>query len=128
MERGTRSAFACVILAQAAHSVEEYLARLSDVFRPARFVSSLLSDDLRIGFVIANVSLISFGLWCWAVPVGRDWPAASGLAWFWAALELVNGTVHSGLAITRAGYFPGVLTAPLLLASSAWLARRLSAR
>jgi hypothetical protein len=71
VERRTQRAFVLLILAQAAHSLEEYVARLYDVFPPARFLSSLFSDDLRTGFVIANVLLISFGLWCWAVPVRR---------------------------------------------------------
>jgi Protein of unknown function with HXXEE motif len=127
MARGTRLAFVLVILAQAAHSIEEYLTRLYDVFPPARFVSGLFNEELRIGFVAANMLLISIGLWCWAVPVRRGWAAARGMAWFWAVLELANGTIHSGLAIVRGGYFPGVLTAPLLLASGAWLVTRLAA-
>jgi hypothetical protein len=127
VERRTQRAFVLLILAQAAHSLEEYVARLYDVFPPARFLSSLFSDDLRTGFVIANVLLISFGLWCWAVPVRREWPSALGLAWFWAVLELTNGTIHLGLAVARGGYFPGVLTAPLLIATGAWLSKRLTA-
>ena len=126
MERRTQRAFVLLILAQAAHSLEEYVARLYDVFPPARFLSCLFSDDLRTGFVIANVLLISFGLWCWAVPVRRGWPSALGVAWFWAVLELTNGTIHLGLAVVRGGYFPGVLTAPLLIATGAWLSKCLS--
>ena len=126
MERRTQRAFVLLILAQAAHSLEEYVARLYDVFPPARFLSSLFSDDLRTGFVIANVLLISFGLWCWAVLVRRGWPSALGLAWFWAVLELTNGAIHLGLAVVRGGYFPGVLTAPLLIATGAWLSKCLS--
>jgi Protein of unknown function with HXXEE motif len=125
VERRTQRAFVLLILAQAAHSLEEYVTRLYDVFPPARFLSSLFSDDLRTGFVIANVLLISFGLWCWAVPVRRGRPSALGLAWFWAVLELTNGTIHLGLAVVR-GYFPGVLTAPLLIATGAWLSKCLS--
>ena len=123
MERRTQRAFVLLILAQAAHSLEEYVARLYDVFPPARFLSSLFSDDLRTGFVIANVLLISFGLWSWAVPLRRGWQSALGLAWFWAVLELTNGTIHLGLAVVRGGSFPGVLTAPLLIATGAWLSK-----
>ena len=36
-------------------------------------------------------------------------------------LETLNGTGHVVLAVLAAGYFPGVGTAPLLLACSAWL-------
>ncbi len=122
MSRRLPIAFLLVVLAQTSHSVEEYVARLYAVFPPARFVSSLFSDDLAMGFVIANTLIIAFGFWCWAVPVARQWPVARGLAWGWAAVELANGTGHSVLALGRLGYFPGVVTAPLLLASGAWLA------
>jgi hypothetical protein len=128
VQRRTRLAFVLLLLAQTAHSLEEYVTRLYDVFPPARFVSGLFDDDRRIGFAIANVLLIAFGIWCWAFPVRRGWPSARGVAWFWAALEIANGTIHSGLAVARAGYFPGVVTAPLLIATGAWLSKRLAAR
>jgi Protein of unknown function with HXXEE motif len=127
VERRTQLAFVLLILGQAAHSLEEYVTRLYDVFPPARFVSGQFADDLRVGFAIANVFLIALGMWCWAFPVRRGWPSARGVAWCWAALEIANGTIHSGLAVVRAGYFPGVLTAPLLIASGAWLSKRLTA-
>ena len=114
--------FLCLILAQAAHSVEEYVTRLYAVFAPARFVSSLISNDLALGFLIANAILVAFGLWCWAVPVRSGWPAASGFIWFWTILELGNGLGHTFFSLSRGGYFPGVITAPLLLLFAAWLA------
>jgi hypothetical protein len=43
----SRRAFLVLILAQAAHSTEEYVFRLFDVFAPARFVSSLPSRHTR---------------------------------------------------------------------------------
>lgn len=127
MARRIELAFLALILAQTAHSIEEYVTRLYDVFPPARFVSSLFSEDLRTGFVIANALLIAFGVLCWLIPVRRGWPTGHAVAWFWAILELANGTIHSGLALLRGGYFPGVFTAPLLLASGAWLWKRLVA-
>ena len=57
----SRRAFLVLILAQAAHSTEEYVFRLFDVFAPARFVSSLVSDDLAVGFALVNTGLILFG-------------------------------------------------------------------
>lgn len=122
MERRSQFAFLLLMVAQAAHSVEEYATRLYEVFAPARFISSLVSNDLSIGFLIVNIGLVAFGVWCWAVPVRSGWPSARGLAWFWALLELGNGIGHSALALARGGYFPGALTAPLLLALSGWLA------
>jgi len=113
--------FLSLILAQAAHSIEEYVTRLFEVFAPARFVSSLISHDLARGFLVFNAALVTFGLWCWAVPVRSGWHAARGLVWFWAILELGNGVGHSAVALSRGGYFPGVVTAPLLLLFAGWL-------
>ena len=122
MNRRIQLVFLCLILSQAAHSVEEYVTKLYEVFAPARFVSSLISNDLALGFLIANAALVAFGLWCWAVPVRSGWRVARGFIWFWTILELGNGLGHSFLALSRGGYFPGVITAPLLLLFAVWLA------
>jgi hypothetical protein len=113
--------FLFLILAQGAHSIEEYVTRLYALFAPARFVSSLVSHDLGVGFLVVNAALVTFGLWCWAVPVRSGWHAAQGLVWFWTILELGNGIGHSALALSRGGYYPGVVTAPLLLLFAGWL-------
>jgi len=122
MDQRSRRAFLLLILAQAAHSIEEYAAGLYDIFAPARFVSSLVSSDPSQGFVLANAAVVGFGLWCWAVPVRSGWQAARGLAWCWTLIELANAIGHAVLAFSRRGYFPGVATAPLLLLAAAWLA------
>ena len=122
VEHRRQLVFLFLILAQGAHSVEEYVTRLYEVFAPAHFVSSLVSNDLALGFLVANGVLVTFGLWCWAVPVRSGWHAARGLIWFWTILELGNGTGHLALALSRAGYFPGVVTAPLLIVFALWLA------
>jgi hypothetical protein len=122
VERRTQIVFLFLVAAQAAHSTEEYVARLYEVFAPARFVSSLVSNDLSIGFLVVNAALVGFGLWCWAVPVRSGWRAADALVWFWTLLELGNGIGHLALAASRGGYFPGAATAPLLLLIAGWLA------
>jgi hypothetical protein len=115
VERRSQFVFLLLVLAQAAHSFEEYVTRLYEVLTPARFVSRLISNDLSLGFLIANVALVAFGLWCWAVPVRSGWRAARVFAWFWTLIELGNGIGHLTLALARGGYFPGLATAPLLL-------------
>jgi hypothetical protein len=120
------TAFGLLILAQAAHSVEEYLGRLWESFPPARMLSGLISDDLPLGFVVANLVLVSFGLWCWARPVRREWPSAVPLAWGWVAVEVLNGIGHPMLSLRQGGYTPGVATAPLLAILAINLARQLS--
>lgn len=126
MDLRSRAAFLALILAQAAHSIEEYAFRLFDVLAPARFISSLFSSDLARGFAIANILLVLFGAWCYVARVYRGHPSARRLAWFWALLELGNGVGHSAFALAHGGYFPGVVTAPLLLGISVYLIARLS--
>jgi hypothetical protein len=125
MDARSRAAFAAVVLAQAAHSVEEYVYRLFDVFGPARFVSGLFTDNLPLGFAVANTGIVLFGVWCYLARVRRSHPSARGYAWFWTSLELANGVGHVVLAASQGGYFPGVGTAPLLVVSSAYLGGRL---
>ncbi len=62
MEHKARLVFLALILAQAAHSIEECITKLYEVFAPARFVSSLISKDLALGFLIGNTALVVFGL------------------------------------------------------------------
>lgn len=127
MDARSRAAFLILIVAQAAHSIEEYVFRLFDVFAPARFVSGLVSSDLASGFAIVNAALVLFGLWCYVARVRPAHAASQAFAWFWTLLEFGNGTGHTLLAISRGGYFPGVGTAPVLLGVSLYLAVRLSA-
>jgi hypothetical protein len=56
-----QTAFLALVLAQSAHSAEEYVGRLWESFPPARLVSGLISTDLERGFVLANVALVAFG-------------------------------------------------------------------
>jgi hypothetical protein len=125
MDSRSRQAFLILVLAQAAHSVEEYVFKLYEVFAPARFVASLISDDLRFGFAVGNTVLVAFGLWCYAVRVRPDHPAARAWAWPWVWVEAANGVSHSAIALARGAYFPGVWTAPILLAVSLYLGARL---
>jgi hypothetical protein len=119
--------FLMLVAIQAAHSLEEYVGRLYDVFPPARFVSGLISHDLKLGFVIFNVGLLLFGLWCFLWPVRRRWPSAVPLVWFWIAIELINGIGHPLWSLIELRYTPGVATAPFLLVLALYLAQQLRA-
>jgi hypothetical protein len=121
----SRSLFIVLILAQAGHALEEYAFRLYDVFAPARAVSSRVVEDPAAGFIIVNSCLLIFGLWCYLARVRRGHPSAKGWVWFWIVLELGNGVGHLVLALSRGGYFPGMITAPLLIVVSVMLGRRL---
>lgn len=121
-----RAAFLVLILTQAAHSIEEYAFKLYDVFAPARLVSGLFSDNPRVGFAIGNVLLVAFGVWCYLARVRPARPSARAWMWAWVALEAANGTGHIFFATTRGEYFPGVITAPVLLIVSIYLGARLA--
>jgi hypothetical protein len=117
--------FLALVLTQAAHSVEEYIGRLYEVFPPARAVSVLISQDLERGYLIFNVALVTFGLWCFIWPVRRHGPSAIALAWFWVVIELINGIGHPLWTLAEQKYTPGVATAPFLLLLALYLARQL---
>ena len=125
MNSRTQKAFLALIVAQAAHSVEEYSFALYEVFPPARFVSSLLSSDLGTGFAVVNGLIVAFGAWCYLYPVRSRWTSARVLAWLWVAIELANGAGHLVLALQARGYFPGAVTAPILLLLAIGLAAQL---
>lgn len=119
--------YAALVVAQAAHSVEEYVGRLWESFPPARWVSGLVSADREVGFIILNVALVSFGVWCLLWPVRRGWPSASRLMWAWVVIETVNGIGHPLWSLRQGGYVPGVLTAPILLLLALYLGYQLHA-
>ena len=125
MDSRSRATFGLLILAQAAHSLEEYVYRLFDVFAPARFVSGLLSSSTALGFALANIGIVAFGVWCYVARVRRQHPSEQAFVWFWTCLEFANGVGHVILSIFRGGYFPGVGTAPLLIVASSFLGVRL---
>ena len=118
----TRQLFLWLIVVQAAHSVEEYLFRLYDVLAPARWVSGLFTDNLAVGFALANTCIVLLGLWCYLARVRTARPSARAWAWSWAALEAANGAGHLAFAAGARGYFPGAVTAPALLTLSLALA------
>jgi len=117
--------FGALVLAQAAHSIEEYLGHLWESFPPARFLTGLVSSNAEHGFMMLNVLLLAFGAWCFVYPIGRQWPVAAALAWFWIAIEIVNGIVHPLWSLHERSYTPGLATAPILLILAIYLAHQL---
>lgn len=120
-----RLPFAALVVAQAAHSVEEYVGRLWESFPPATFLTGLISADREIGFIVINAALVAFGLWCLVWPVRLGWRSAVSLAWIWVVIETINGVGHPVWSFRQGGYTPGVLTAPLLLVLALYLAFQL---
>jgi hypothetical protein len=110
------------VIAQAAHSTEEYVGRLWESFPPAIFLTGLVAEDREIGFIVINTALVASGLWCLFWPVRREWPSASLVLWIWVVIETINGIGHPAWTLARGGYTPGVLTAPVLLVLSLYIA------
>ncbi len=125
MGRRESLTFALLIAAQAAHSIEEYVGRLYDVFPPARAVSGVVSSDRQFGFGVLNVALVAFGIVCAVQVSRRRW---LGVMWAWIVVELANGVVHPTWTFVRGGYTPGVATAPMLLVLAITLAAQLWTR
>jgi uncharacterized protein with HXXEE motif len=114
--------FLLLVIAQAAHSVEEYVTRLFEVFPPARFVSGLVSDDLALGFAVINAAFIVIGAWCYVGPVRAGRAAGQVAAGAWIAIELANGVGHLAIAAASGAYFSGSFTAVLLVVTAVCLA------
>lgn len=114
--------FSALVLAQFAHSTEEYVGRFWESFPPARFLTGLVSSDREWGFMVLSSALVAFGLWCLAFPVHKEWPSAMRFIWFWIVLEIINGSVHPVWTLRQGGYTPGVVTAPILLGIALYLA------
>jgi hypothetical protein len=118
-------AFGLLIFAQIAHSIEEYVGRLWESFPPARFLAGLFSSDHERAFIVLNILLAAFGLWCLLFPVRRDWPSAAGFMWLWVVVETINGVGHPAWSLLQGGYTPGVFTAPILLLVALYLGSQL---
>lgn len=104
------------MLAQAAHSTEEYFGRLWEVFAPAQVLTSIVyPPDPFVGFLIVNIGLVLFGFLGYFAIVR---PERRG-AIFWIqggiVLEATNGLGHVTWALMNGGYRPGVGTAVLFL-------------
>jgi hypothetical protein len=125
MNSQIKIAFLILVLIQALHSVEEYFGKLWEVLMPARILSSLVSKNLETGFVIINIGLFVFGLWCWLFPILRNYVFAPNLIWFWVVIELINGIGHPALAFYKRAYVPGLITAPILFILAVYLSKQL---
>jgi hypothetical protein len=120
------STFLALVTTQAAHSTEEYVGRLYEVFPPARFASGLVSQNRELGFVVLNFAIVVFGMWCYAWPVRKRWRGARAVAWLWVGIETLNGIGHPVWSVVSGMYVPGTATALILFVLALRLASRLA--
>ena len=125
MNKRIQITFIILVLVQGLHSIEEYFGKLWEVFPPAKFLSSLVSKNLETGFLIINIVLFLFGIWCWLFPIHKNYVIASGLIGFWIVIEMINGIGHPIWALYEKAYVPGVATAPILLILTIYLSKQI---
>lgn len=120
-ERGAAArALAIAVVAQATHFAEETAAGL-----PQRLPALLGLPPIPFSLFVA-FNLVWLGIWIASVPALQSrLPAAFFAAWFLAVAGVINGIVHPLLAAVAGGYFPGLVSSPVIGVVSAWLWVRL---
>jgi hypothetical protein len=118
-ERATRLLLIGVAV-QCLHFTEEFVTRFQDRF-PALLGLSAWSENF---FVVFNLLWLS--IWALsAVGLLKGYRIALFPIWFFAIGGIVNGIAHPVLALLTRGYFPGLITSPLLGVVGVLLWRRL---
>jgi Protein of unknown function with HXXEE motif len=105
----TARLFLIGIAAQCLHFMEEFVTRFHDRF-PALLGIPSWPDNF---FVVFN--LIWLSVWILsAIGVQKGYRFALFPAWFFAIAAITNGIGHPVLAFVARGYFPGLITSPVL--------------
>lgn len=108
------------ILFQATHFVEELSAGLHERL-PALFDLPPMPLQFFVWFNIAWLAIWCLSAWGLAA---RLRPALFPL-WFLGIGCIVNGVAHPSLSILAGGYFPGLVTSPIVGVAGVFLLRRL---
>ena len=75
-------------------------------------------------FLVFNVAWLV--IWVASLPaIRRGHPVGFFAAWFLAIAGMLNGVLHPALAVGAGGYFPGLISSPVIAAASVWLWIRL---
>jgi hypothetical protein len=120
--RRTTMLFVAGVALQTLHFAEEYSTRFFERFPPVLGEPPWSASF----FVIFNVFWL--GVWVLAAfGFQAGYRAAFFPVWFFAIAAVANGIAHPLLALRAGGYFPGLLTSPLLAVVGVWLWLRLVA-
>ncbi|MDH4351573.1 MAG: HXXEE domain-containing protein [Gemmatimonadota bacterium] len=108
------------VLGQAAHFTEELLTGFD-----ARFPALLGLPPMSLRFFVTfNVAWLAIWSLCaWGLAARRR--AALFPLWFLGIACIVNGIAHPALALLAGGYFPGLVTSPIMGVLGVLLVRRL---
>ena len=120
-ERMTASTFLGVATAiQGAHFAEEWATGFH-----VRFPALIGLDPMPLSFFV-TFNLVWLAIWIASIPflrVGRR--AAFFASWFLAIAGMLNGVAHPLIAILSGGYFPGLITSPIIGIAGVLLWQRL---
>ena len=97
------------LAAQCAHFVEEFVTRFQDRF-PSLLALPVWPETF---FVVFNLAWLSIWILS-AIGLQRGYRVALFPIWFFAIGAMVNGVAHPVLAFIVHGYFPGLITSPVL--------------
>lgn len=105
---------------QCAHFAEEWATGF-----PVRFPALLGLDPMPLSFFVP-FNLAWIGIWIVSIPflrLGRR--VAFFAAWFLAIAAILNGVAHPMMAVASGGYFPGLITSPVIGVAGVILWQRL---
>ena len=97
------------LAAQCLHFLEEFVTHFSDRF-PSLLGLPAWSDTF---FVVFNLAWLSVWILS-AIGLQKGYWFALFPVWFFAIASIVNGIAHPVLAIVVRGYFPGLITSPVV--------------
>lgn len=105
---------------QGAHFAEEWATGFH-----VRFPALIGLDPMPLSFFV-TFNLVWLAIWIISIPflqVGRT--PAFFAAWFLAIAGMLNGVAHPMMAISSDGYFPGLITSPVVGIAGVLLWQRL---
>ena len=109
-ERTAASAMLGIATAiQSVHFAEEWATGFH-----ARFPALLGLDPMPMSFFV-SFNLAWIGIWIASIPFLRSGRRpAFFVAWFLAMAGMLNGVAHPLMALASGGYFPGLVTSPVI--------------
>ena len=120
--RRATTIFAILVALQAVHFLEEYGTGFHEQFPQVLRLVPWPSDF----FVVFNVTWLALGTAA-VIGLAAGYRLAFVPAWFFALAGIANGIGHPLLAVLSGGYFPGLVTSPLVGIAGVLLWRSLNA-
>ncbi len=105
----TARVFLIGLAAQCLHFMEEFVTRFQDRF-PTLLGLPAWSQNF---FVVFNLVWLSVWILS-AIGVRKGYRLALFPVWFFAIGAILNGIAHPLLAVVAQGYFPGLITSPVV--------------